>query len=65
MSAAFICPLYDVGKHFDFAVGLYRSKIKYRIEADLIFIFSNTSLLCNVKTVGLLIWSRRINLRKD
>ncbi len=42
MSAAFICPLYDVGKHFDFAVGLYRSKIKYRIEADLIFIFSNT-----------------------
>lgn len=41
MSTAFICPLYDVQNHFDFAIGLYRSKIECGIESDLILIFSN------------------------
>ena len=27
--------------HFDLAIGLYRSKLEYGIESDLIFIFSN------------------------
>ena len=41
MSTAFICPLYDMKNHFDLAVGLYKSKIEYKIDSDLIFIFSN------------------------
>ncbi len=41
MKTAFICPLYDMENHFDLAINLYKSKIKYKIEADLIFIFSN------------------------
>ena len=41
MNTAFICPLYDMKNHFDLAVGLYKSKIEHRIDADLIFIFSN------------------------
>lgn len=41
MSTAFVCPLFDMKNHFDFAVGLYRSKIKFEINSDLVFIFSN------------------------
>ena len=40
-SVAFICPLYDMKNHFDLAYDLYQSKIKYRLDIDLIFIFSN------------------------
>ncbi len=40
-SVAFICPLYDMKNHFDLAINLYKSKIDYDIQADLIFIFSN------------------------
>lgn len=39
--AAFICPLYDMKNHFDLALNLYRSKLEYEIDADMIFIFSN------------------------
>ena len=38
---AFICPLYDMQNHFDLAIGLYKSKIDYKIDSDLIFIFSD------------------------
>ena len=38
---AFICPLYDMKNHFDLALNLYKSKIEYEIDSDLIFIFSN------------------------
>ena len=38
---AFICPLYDMKNHFDLAINLYKSKIEFKIDADLIFIFSN------------------------
>ena len=38
---AFICPLYDMKNHFDLALSLYRSKLEYKIDSDLIFIFSN------------------------
>ena len=41
-NTAFICPLYDMKNHFDLAVDLYKSKIEYKINSDLIFIFSNT-----------------------
>lgn len=41
MSTAFICPLYDMKNHFDLALNLYKSKIKYGVDSDLIFIFSN------------------------
>ncbi len=40
-NTAFICPLYDMKNHFDLAINLYRSKIEYEIQSDLIFIFSN------------------------
>ena len=40
-NTAFICPLYDMKNHFDLAIGLYKSKIKYNIDADIIFVFSN------------------------
>lgn len=38
---AFLCPLYDMKNHFDLAINLYKSKIEYSIDSDLIFIFSN------------------------
>lgn len=40
-NVAFICPLYDMKNHFELAINLCKSKIKYQIYADLIFIFSN------------------------
>lgn len=40
-TVAFICPLYDMKNHFDLAINLYKSKIEFKIDADLIFIFSN------------------------
>ena len=40
-TAAFVCPLYDMKNHFDLAINLYKSKIEYNIQSDLVFIFSN------------------------
>lgn len=40
-NTAFICPLYDMKNHFDLAINLYKSKIEFKIDADLIFVFSN------------------------
>lgn len=38
---AFICPLYDMKNHFDYAFNLLKSKNDLGIEEDLYFIFSN------------------------
>lgn len=40
-NAAFVCPLYDMKNHFDLAIDLYKSKLEFKIDADLIFVFSN------------------------
>lgn len=37
----FLCPLFDMKNHFDLALNLYKSKIEYNIDSDIIFIFSN------------------------
>lgn len=38
---AFACPLYDMKNHFELALNLYKSKMKYKINNDLYFVFSN------------------------
>ena len=38
---AFICPVYDMRNHFDYAVELYQSRIENGINEDFYFVFSN------------------------
>ena len=38
---AFICPLYDMKNHFDFAFNLYKSKHDLHIDEEIYFVFSD------------------------
>ena len=40
-NTAFVCPIYDSRNHFDYGINLLNSLIKYEIDSDLIFIFSD------------------------
>lgn len=37
---AFICPLYDMKNHFDYAFNLYKSKHDLHIDEEIYFVFS-------------------------
>ena len=38
---AFVCPLYDMRDHFNYARNLLHTKVKFAIAGDMVFIFSN------------------------
>jgi hypothetical protein len=41
MKSCFVCPIYDKGNDFNFAVDFYNSRTKYKIDVDLCFVFSS------------------------
>ena len=46
----FICPIYPKGKHFEFGMGLLKSKIENNIAEELFYVFSNEEqkdIFCN------------------